>query len=364
MPLPVPNNRRYPSLITMGPSSNAPAGTMTSLIAVTGGLGFIGSAFVRMLANNGREILNLDLVTYAGDTRRLPARLPVRTQRVDVADKSVVDVLRKERPETILHFAAETHVTRSEHAAESFFRTNVEGTKQVLTGAEVCGATRVIHVSTDEVYGPCEEEPFTEDAKLPGRGLATSPYAQSKAIGDDVALSFSDRIPVIVARPTNCFGPWQHPEKAVPRWTIRAITGRRLPVWGDGRQVRDWMFVDDACRGLEALISWGEPGQVYNLGPGGPQTNNLEIARLIASLAGQDPNSAYRTEYDRPQHDRRYAVDCSKVRALGWSPQIDLEEGLLRTIAWYGENREWWRPLLEEAEGLYEDQEQRRDISP
>jgi dTDP-glucose 4,6-dehydratase len=231
-------------------------------VLVTGGLGFIGSAFVRALAADGTAVLNVDADTYAGDERRLHAVASglVETVRMDVADPALADLVRAERPARIVHFAAETHVTRSEGAAEAFFRTNVEGTRNVLDAALAADVPRVVHISTDEVYGPCPDEPFGEDQKLAGEGLATSPYARSKALADDLALAYADRLDVVVARPTNCIGPWQHPEKAVPRWATRALRGERLPVWGDGRQVRDWMFVADAVSGLRVLTDRGARG--------------------------------------------------------------------------------------------------------
>ena len=249
---------------------------------VTGGLGFIGSMFVRRLVELGDAPINVDIQTYAGDERRL-GDLPGRYELmpVDVANEAFTSLVLEKRPSVIVHFAAESHVTRSEIASELFYRTNVEGTRRVMEAAEQSGAELVIHVSTDEVYGPCSGEPFKEEDKEPGEGRSTSAYAKSKAIADDLALDFAGRVPVIVARATNCFGPWQHPEKAVPRWTTRALRGDRLPVWGDGEQVRDWMYVEDCCDALAVLIEKGEPGHVYNIAPENSPRTNLEIARAI-----------------------------------------------------------------------------------
>ncbi|MCA1706727.1 MAG: NAD-dependent epimerase/dehydratase family protein, partial [Actinobacteria bacterium] len=237
---------------------------------VTGGLGFIGAAFIRRCVGGGTKVMNVDLDTYAGDERRLRSVADsVRTVRVDVAGGGVNEVIERTRPRVIVHFAAETHVTRSESDPERFWRTNVEGTRAVLDAGARVGADLILHISTDEVYGPCYGEPYLEDQKLPGEGRATSPYARSKALADDLARAHASTAPVIVARPTNCFGPWQHPEKAIPRWITKALDGHRLPVWGDGRQVRDWMFVEDACLAIELLIQRGESGEVYNIGPQG-----------------------------------------------------------------------------------------------
>jgi dTDP-glucose 4,6-dehydratase len=320
-------------------------------------LGFIGSAFVRALASDGVAVLNVDADTYAGDVRRLAAVAPglVETVRMDVAAPELAELVRRERPDRIVHFAAETHVTRSEGAAEAFFHANVEGTRGVLDAAVTAGVARVVHVSTDEVYGPCPGEPFREGQKLPGEGLATSPYARSKALADDLALSYADRLDVVVARPTNCIGPWQHPEKAVPRWATRALRGERLPVWGDGRQVRDWMYVADAVSGLRVLAARGEPGTAYNLGPAAEGVPNVDIARMVARAAGGDAGAVYLSEYDRPQHDRRYAVCVDRIGTLGWAAAHTLERTVAETVAWYRDHADWWSTLVPDAERLYAD---------
>jgi dTDP-glucose 4,6-dehydratase len=329
-------------------------------ILVTGGLGFIGSEFVRRAVARGASVVNLDLGTYAGDRRRLAAvEDHVRTIPVDVADPAAAEMIVAERPDAVVHFAAETHVTRSETDADTFYRSNVEGTRTVLDAAVASGAEAIVHVSTDEVYGPCTGEPFTEADKGPGEGDATSAYARSKALADDLARSYVAGAPVTVIRPTNCFGPWQHPEKAIPRWTIRALTGERLPVWGDGGQVRDWMAVDDACEAIELILSQRAMGEVFNVGPQASQRSNIEIARAVARAAGRDEDAVYLTEYDRPQHDRRYAIDASKLRALGWSARSSFEEKLAATVDWYRANESWWRPMLTEAESLYHDARER-----
>ncbi len=328
---------------------------MSGRVLVTGGLGFIGSAFVRALAADGESVLNVDADTYAGDPRRLAGAGRVETVRMDVADPALAAVVRAERPPLLVHFAAETHVTRSEDAGETFFRTNVDGTRSVLDAALAAGVERVVHISTDEVYGPCPAEPFREDQKLPGEGLATSAYARSKAVADDLAASYADRLAVVIARPTNCIGPWQHPEKAVPRWATRALRGERLPVWGDGRQIRDWMFVDDAVSGLRALAERGAPGTAYNLGPAGEAVPNVEIARMVARAAGAAEDAVYLSAYDRPQHDRRYAVSTERVAALGWAATRTVAEAVAETVAWYRDHADWWQTLVPEAERLYAD---------
>jgi dTDP-glucose 4,6-dehydratase len=325
-------------------------------VLVTGGLGFIGSAFVRALAADGEAVLNADLDTYAGDERRIAGvEERVETVRLDVASPELEELVRAEQPSLVVHFAAESHVTRSEDAPEVFFHANVAGTRAVLDAAAALGSCRVVHMSTDEVYGPCPADPFREDEKLPGEGLATSAYARSKALADDLALSYADRVDVVVARPTNCIGPWQHPEKAIPRWATRALRGERLPVWGDGGQVRDWMFVDDAVSALRLLAERGERGEVYNVGPQAEGVPNVEIARAVARAAGRDDGCVYLSHYDRPQHDRRYAVATDRIAGLGWRASRSLEATIAETVEWYREHEAWWSTLVPDAEKLYAD---------
>lgn len=331
---------------------------MTQPLLVTGGLGFIGAAFIRRCSASGMQIVNVDLDTYAGDIRRLEG-LNLPTRAADVAGDTLDRLIEEARPSAIVHLAAETHVTRSENDPQRFFATNVEGTRNVLEAAAKHGVERVVHVSTDEVYGPATDVPFTEQDKEPGEGRATSAYARSKAIADDLAKSYSDRLAVIVVRPTNCFGPWQHPEKAIPRWATRALTDRDIPVWGDGGYIRDWMYVEDAAAALEIILDRGAPGEIYNIAPQVEPRTNLEIAQLIASAASRDEGAVYLTEYDRPDHDRRYFIDGSKVRALGWESTASLDERIAQTVRWYAASRDWWLPMIEEAESLYTDKEVR-----
>ncbi|MDQ3981265.1 MAG: NAD-dependent epimerase/dehydratase family protein [Actinomycetota bacterium] len=333
---------------------------MPARTVVTGGLGFIGSAFVRRLVARGVHVTNLDAGTYAADRRRVPAGHDLLVdETADVTSDSLADLVARSKASVLVHFAAETHVTRGETAADDFFRTNVDGTGNVLRAADRAGIDLVVHVSTDEVYGPALPRPFAEEDKAAGPGRATSAYARSKALADDLALAFDGGPRVIVVRPTNCFGPWQHPEKAIPRWITRALAGQSLPVWGDGGYVRDWMFVDDVCRAIEILIEERAPGGAYNVGPEGEPAPNLAIARSIARLAGRDEDAVYLTAYDRPDHDRRYSVDSSKMRALGWAPEVGLEQGLRATVEWYRTHREWWEPLVASAEALYDDERRR-----
>ncbi|MDQ3877128.1 MAG: NAD-dependent epimerase/dehydratase family protein [Actinomycetota bacterium] len=325
-------------------------------ILVTGGFGFIGSEFVRRAVARGEDVVNVDVETYAADPRRCAeVAAALRSFSVDVAAPAFVELVKEVGPSKIVHFAAESHVTRSEDRGDVFFRTNVEGTERVVEAARAAGVDLLVHVSTDEIYGPCPGEPFNEDQKLPGEGAATSAYARSKAVADDVVRAAFDNVPAVVVRPTNCFGPWQHPEKAIPRWTIRALSGEPIPVWGDGRYVRDWMVVQDLCSAIELLMDRSVTSDVFNVAPEGSQIINLDIARAIARAAGRDETAVVLTEYDRPQHDRRYAVDASKIRKLGWRPIFDLDRALEETVDWYRGNPQWWEPLRAEAESIYSD---------
>lgn len=329
-------------------------------ILVTGGAGFLGSHFIREALQAGaRRVVNVDILSYAGDTRRLSdleADGRYRFVKGDVADREQMKaVVASERPDAIVHYAAESHVTRSESDPSRFMRTNVEGTRVMLEAAVAEGVERFVCISTDEVYGPIEEGVFREEDKPPGVGGATSPYSQSKALADDLARSYSDRIEMIVARPTNAFGSWQFPEKAFPRWVTRALQSLPLLVWGDGLYVRQWLYAEDFARAIALLLARGNPGEVYNVGPvHHPEITNLDLAQWIAARLELPDDSVRLTPYDRPDHDRRYAVDPSKINRLGWRPG-HVERQFEQTVEWYRQNDWWWRPHLVEAESIYKD---------
>jgi dTDP-glucose 4,6-dehydratase len=325
---------------------------------ITGGFGFIGSAVGRSLAASGYQVTNLDSLTYAASLARLPADSQIRHVQMDVRDPRLKAVVAEVDPQLIVHLAAETHVTRSESASTEFFSVNVDGTRNLLEAAATADAI-TLHVSTDEVYGPSNGRAFSESDKPIGEGFATSAYARSKALADDLAMEASASQPVMVVRPTNCFGPWQHPEKAIPRWMIRALLGMPIPVWGDGLYIRDWMYVSDIADGIRLVLEHGKNGEAYNLGPGRSDATNLEIARRIAELAGRSLDAVVLTAYDRPNHDRMYAVSTVKARSLGWEGGRDPQAALKETFDWYKQNDWWWRPYLNEAEALYEDREPR-----
>lgn len=329
-------------------------------ILVTGGAGFLGSHFVRLALQAGAgKVANLDVLTYAGDTARLSdmAHDP-RYSFINsdiTSPEQVKQALADISPDVVVHYAAESHVTRSESAPESFHRTNVEGTRILLDAALSAGVSRFVHISTDEVYGSTESGSFKETDKSPGVGESTSPYAQSKALADDLALSYANKLDVVVARPTNAFGPWQFPEKAFSRWVTRGLRGELLLVWGDGLYIRQWLFAEDFARAIGILVESGVPGEAYNVGPvHEPEITNIALARWLVDYLGLPENSIEMTAYDRPDHDRRYAVDPSKINALGWQSG-DVWEQLAATVDWYRTNDKWWRSHVDEAESIYTD---------
>ncbi len=328
-------------------------------LLVTGGAGFIGSAFVRLMLTGEpvRELLVLDKLTYAGNLENLApvaADPRYRFVRGDVCDADLVDqLLDRFRPDAIVHFAAESHVDRSILSPEPVFETNLRGTFVLLEAARKHGLGLFLHVSTDEVYGSLPE-PLEADENFPLR--PSSPYSASKAGADLLALSYfaTYRVPVIVTRASNNYGPYQFPEKLIPLMIAHALEDRPLPVYGDGGNVRDWLYVEDHCRALALLLEKGRVGEIYNIG-GTCALPNLEVVRRILRITGK-PESLIRFVADRPGHDRRYALSSRKIREeTGWRPATDFEEGLRRTVRWYQENAGWvGRVLSGEYRGYYE----------
>jgi dTDP-glucose 4,6-dehydratase len=314
-------------------------------LLVTGGAGFIGSAFVRTtLASNAvTRIVNLDKLTYAGNLENLVSverDARYRFVQGDIADAPLVEsLIAEEQPDAIVHFAAESHVDRSIHAPTPVFETNLRGTFTLLEAARAAKLQRFVHVSTDEVYGSIDA-PHEADEQYPLK--ASSPYSASKAGSDLLALSYytTYKLPVLVTRASNNYGPFQFPEKLIPLMITNALDGRDLPIYGDGQQVRDWLYVDDHCAGIRAVLTKGRAGEVYNIG-GNCSLPNLEVVRRILRATGQ-PDSLMKTVTDRPGHDRRYALTSAKLeQETGWAPQMDFDRGLAQTIAWYRENRPW-----------------------
>jgi dTDP-glucose 4,6-dehydratase len=326
-------------------------------VLVTGGMGFIGSNFVRMLLRDRPtwKIVNVDLLTYAGNPENLTGAVEdaerearYRFVRADIADPAAMADLFEAGFDAVVHFAAESHVDRSIQSAGPFVRTNVVGTQVLLDAARAAGVGRFVHVSTDEVYGDLEmDEPaFTEQTPI----TPSSPYSASKAASDHLALAYhrTHRMDVVVTRCSNNYGPYQFPEKLIPLMIVNAVEGGRLPVYGQGLNVRDWIHVEDHCRGVLASLEKGRAGEVYNFG-GASERANIDVVREIIQIVGASPEQIQYVT-DRPGHDRRYAIDFAKAHAeLGWSPSRTFEEGLADTIAWYLEHRNWWQRVREGA---------------
>ena len=314
-------------------------------IVVTGGAGFIGSNFVRYLLGkyDDLQVVNLDKLTYAGNLENLrdvedDARYSF--VRGDICDAAVVRAA-LDGADAVVNFAAETHVDRSISGPQDFISTDVLGTHTLLEAVRELGVKRYLQISTDEVYGSTETGSFTEESDL----APSSPYSASKAGGDLQVLAYyrTYGTPVLITRSSNNYGGWQYPEKIIPLFITNAIDDLPLPMYGDGLNVRDWLYVEDNCSAIDTVLREGELGEVYNIG-GGNEVPNLALTRRILELLGRGED-LIRYVVDRPGHDRRYSIDCAKVRALGWEPAVDFEDGLERTVAWYRDNPEWWRRL-------------------
>jgi dTDP-glucose 4,6-dehydratase len=317
-------------------------------VLVTGGCGFIGSNFIHhLLECRGRDvsIVNLDKLTYAAN----PANLEGVDQlgnyafiKGDIADPDVVR-LAMDGCDAVVNFAAETHVDRSLLGDASFIETDVKGVFVLLEEARRTGVEKFIQISTDEVYGSIAEGSFDEDSPLKPR----NPYAASKAGGDRLAYSYwaSYRVPVVITRASNNYGPYQYPEKLIPLFVTNAIDGEPLPLYGDGRNVRDWLYVKDHAAAIDFLLDAGEPGETYNIA-GGNEAENIEITRKVLALLGR-PESLIRFVDDRPGHDRRYSLDSKKLGRLGFRCGTPFDDGLAETVRWYREREDWWRPVKE-----------------
>ncbi len=319
---------------------------MSRKILVTGGAGFIGSNFIHYLAEKypRDEIINLDKLTYAGNLDNLKGisdRPNYRFVRGDIADLELVDGLFREGLDAAVNFAAETHVDRSIGDPDDFIRTDIYGTYTLLEAARRHGVGCFVQISTDEVYGSVEEGFSTERDPL----MPRNPYAASKAGADRLAYSYfaTYDLPVIITRASNNFGPYQYPEKVIPLFVTNALDSIPLPLYGDGLNVRDWLFVRDHCSAIDLLISRGEKGETYNIGGGNLLTNRDLTARILEFL--RLPETLIRRVRDREGHDRRYALDSSKLKKLGWEPEADFAAELETTIAWYRDNRWWWEKI-------------------
>jgi dTDP-glucose 4,6-dehydratase len=307
-------------------------------LLVTGAAGFIGSTYVRLTAAE-HDVVVLDKLTYAGRRENLPPE--VRLVVGGIEDRDLVMQL-AEGMDAIVNFAAESHVDRSIADQDAFARTHVIGTSVLLDAARRHGVARYLQVSTDEVYGSIAEGSFTESSPLD----PSSPYSATKAGGDLLVSAHAHTygIEALICRGSNNYGPRQYPEKLIPLCILNALHGDPLPVYGDGRQVRNWLYVEDFCRGIHAVLERGRPGEAYNVG-GPDECENIEVVRRILSLSGRD-ESLIEYVRDRPGHDRRYSLSSDKLRdELGWEAQVHFDEGLERTVAWYRDNEDWWAPI-------------------
>ncbi len=320
-------------------------------LLITGGAGFIGSNFIRYMLNKypNLKVINLDKLTYAGNLenlRDIEGDPRYEFIKGDIRDKELVNKL-LERVEGVVHFAAETHVDRSILDAGEFVLTDVYGTYVLLEGLRRKGSQVhfFIHISTDEIYGSLAEGYFSEDSPL----NPSSPYAASKAGADRMAYAYfkTFNLPIIIIRPSNNFGPYQYPEKFIPLFVTNALEDVSLPLYGDGRNVRDWVYVEDNCRAIEVVMKKGGFGEAYNVGANN-EVENIVLAQMIVDFL-QKPRSLIKLVPDRLGHDRRYALDWSKIKSLGWQPETNFSEALEKTISWYKQNRKWWKDIREKS---------------
>ena len=314
-------------------------------ILVTGGAGFIGSNFVRhvLTAHPDDSVVNLDKLTYAGNPenlRDIEADPRYRFVKGDICDAALVRELMTGM-DAVVHLAAETHVDRSNLGADDFLRTNVNGTFTLLEAARELKIGRFLAVSTDEVYGSIAEGAAREGDVL----NPSNPYSASKAAADLLVRAYwtTHRLAVLITRSSNNFGPFQYPEKVIPLFVTNALEGKPLPLYGDGKNVRDWLYVLDNCAAIDLVLRKGRDGEIYNIG-GGTEVENVALTRRILDLLGK-PESLITPVADRPGHDRRYALDSSKVGALGWAPSSSFDRALAATVEWYRTHEAWWRPI-------------------
>jgi dTDP-glucose 4,6-dehydratase len=308
-------------------------------LLVTGAAGFIGSTYARIATDAGHELTILDKLTYAGRRENLEG-VEHRFVHGGIEDPEKVREA-MEGVDAVVNFAAESHVDRSIAGQDPFVTTHVIGTGVLLDAARELGVGRYLQVSTDEVYGSIDSGSFTESSPL----NPSSPYSATKAAGDLLVTAHvhTHGIEAVICRGSNNYGPRQYPEKLIPLMTLNALHGDSLPVYGDGRQVRNWLYVEDFARAIHLVLERGEPGEAYNVG-GPDECENIDVVKRILDLTGQD-ESLMAHVADRPGHDRRYSLASDKVRALGWEAQVHFAEGLDRTVAWYRDNADWWEPI-------------------
>jgi len=318
-------------------------------ILVTGGAGFIGSNFIRYLLKKSKiEVINLDKMTYSGnldnlkDIERNPAYKFVKG---DICNKRLVFRLAK-GCDAIINFAAETHVDRSIKDSTEFIRTNVFGTKVLLDAVRENKVKRMVQISTDEVYGSIRSGKFVEESPI----RPNSPYAASKAAGDLLARSYfvTFKTPVVILRSSNNFGPYQYPEKIIPLFVTNALENRKVPLYADGKNVREWLYVEDNCGAVNFILNHGRDGEIYNVGSRN-ELENISLTRKILRILGKNENLIKYVK-DRPGHDRRYALNADKIKRLGWEPRSNFNDALEHTVLWYKENTRWWKKLRKKKE--------------
>ncbi|MCK5466182.1 dTDP-glucose 4,6-dehydratase [Candidatus Parcubacteria bacterium] len=324
-------------------------------LLITGGAGFIGSNFIHYILGKypDYKIVNLDKLTYCGNLDNLKEvenNPNYKFIKGDICDKEkVTEIFENEKPDFIIHFAAETHVDRSILDPYAFIKTNVLGTHILLETAKKFGIERFLHISTDETYGSIENGKFKEEDIL----MPNSPYSASKASSDLLARSYfkTFSLPIIITRSSNNYGPYEYPEKVIPLFISNILEGKKVPLYGTGKNIRDWIFVLDNCEGIDTVLHNGEIGEIYNIG-GGNEKTNLELTKIILNELGKDESQIEYVE-DRLGHDFRYALDIEKAKKIGWEPKHSFEEAMKKTIAWYLENKDWWRKLKQEEFGKY-----------
>ncbi|MEK7618897.1 MAG: dTDP-glucose 4,6-dehydratase [Patescibacteria group bacterium] len=316
-------------------------------ILITGGCGFMGSNMIRYILKTDptATIVNLDKMTYAGN----PANLAdcegserYSFVKGDIADAACVEhVFEKYHPDAVLNYAAETHVDRSIIDPKAFLMTDVIGTYTLLEAVRKFKTQRYIQISTDEVFGSVDEGAFTEESPF----RPNSPYSAAKAGADHLCRAYwtTYQTPVIVTHSCNYYGPYHYPEKVIPLFITNLLEGKKVPLYGDGLNVREWIYTEDHCAAIDTILRKGSVGEVYNIGTGN-RVNNKELTESICALLGSGPEMIESVK-DRPGHDRRYAVDSTKLRALGWEPQVSFQDGLVRTVEWYRANGAWWKQL-------------------
>ena len=326
---------------------------MGNKILVTGGAGFIGSEFVRQAAKKGQNVVVVDQLTYAGDLERLnEARGAYKFYKTDIGHQPALEkVFKKERPEMVVHFAAETHVDRSILNALPFIRANVIGTQNLIDLSRIYKVKKFLHISTDEVYGESRTGRFRETAAL----RPQNPYSATKAAAEMlVRAAFNTyHFPAIIIRPANNYGPWQYPEKLIPVVILKALKNNKVPVYGKGKQIREWLHVQDCARAIHLILRKGTVGEIYNVGTYFERENITTVRTVLALL--NKPRTLIQFVRDRPGHDFRYSVSCTKVNRLGWTPMIRYRAGIKQTVQWYLDHMDWMEKKLHVLEKYWKD---------